>query len=99
MSIYAAIFVGLPRGELECGVEETLIERSFYEFCEDNQIESCPPYYDGSDDAVMGFQYRSAGPYSESELEWNQEEIDKLKEEFKNITGLEAKVYLSPKVF
>lgn len=86
----AAIFVGLPQSEIEntdLVAEETL--------------EVCPPHYDGDgeDYAIAGFQYLGTSPYDSKELVWDQAKIDTLKAEFKELTGQDAKVYLSPYIY
>lgn len=83
----AAIMVGLPRGEIH---NQELIY--------DDELEVCSPCYDGGSDdgAVAGFFYEQSGTYSASLLEWDQQKIDELKTKFKDLTGQEAKVWLSP---
>jgi len=86
----AAIMVGLPRGDIECEDIADLI----YE----EELEVCPPYYDGSDDdgAIVGLTYKVSGTYQASEFKWDQTLVDALKTEFKKLTGQDAKVWLSP---
>ena len=88
----AAVMVGLERGNIE---DENLLE-SIYEG--DSELEVCAPYYDGGDDdsAIVGFCYAASDTYAPDEFVWNQEEIDKLKANFKAATGQDAKVWLSP---
>ena len=83
----AAVFVGLPRSDVD---DQELIENE--------ELEVCPPYYDGNSDdgAIAGFAYSTTPTYSARELKWDHAEIDKLKAKFKKLTGQEAKVYLSP---
>ena len=87
----AAIFVGLPREDFED-------QENLSELLDNEELEVCAPYYDGSDDdsAIVGFRFKSSGAYSPSELEWNQSVIDSFKSDFNKLTGLEAKVWLSP---
>lgn len=86
----AAIVVGLQQCDLEFDELE--------EHLDDGTLRRCPPYYDGSDadDAVVGFIYRQSGAYCSGEIEWDQAQIDKLKADFKAITGQDAKVFLTP---
>ena len=83
----AAVFVGLPRGEIEN-----------QELFEDEQLDVCPPHYDGNseDYAIAGFEYAGSETYGASEFEWNPAKIDELKAEFHKLTGQTAKIYLSP---
>lgn len=87
----AAIIVGLPR--LEIGNE--LLEK----LKDEDKIEICPPYYDGSDEgcAIAGLEYLRSDDFSPIELDFDQVEIDKLKSEFLALTGMVGKVYLSPR--
>ena len=80
----AKIIVGLHRDDMD-GVDEDIIEG----------MDQCPPYYDGGDEAVIGYEAHSSGCYSARELAFDQSEIDKLKAQFKEETGLDAKVWLS----
>lgn len=83
----AAVFVGLPREEIQ---NRELIET--------DEIEVCPPYYDGTGAgyAIAGFEYKGSETYCASEFDWDQSKVDELKAEFKELTGQEAKVYISP---
>ncbi len=87
----AAIMVGLPHCEF--GYDEDLSD-----FLEDYDMELCAPAYDcgDADDAIAGFVYACSGSYQSKELDWNQDVIDRLKAKFKEITGEDARVYLSP---
>lgn len=80
------IIVGLPRSQITNG-----------ELFENDELEICPPYYDGAGDphAIVGFTYLDSGDYSSTELVWNQAKIDALKQKFTDLTGQVAKVYLS----
>jgi len=86
----AAIFVGLPRGEIK--------NEKIGEMIEGGEIEICPPYYDGTGDngAIAGFEYAGSRTYEATELQWDPEQVAKLKADFFEKFGQEAKVYLSP---
>lgn len=87
----AMVIVGLPRKELsDCD--------SLSDWIDEEELTVCSPYYDGGDsqDAIIGIEVQTSGTYKPSILEWDQEKIDKLKEEFKTLTGLDAKVWISP---
>lgn len=88
IDIRAAIFVGLPRGQIE---KQELIE--------EEELEVCPYYYDGNSDdgAIAGLQYQYAdGP---TEVEWDPAKVDELRAAFLALTGQEPKVWVSPYVF
>jgi hypothetical protein len=83
----ASIFVGLPRDD---GDFEQLID--------EDELEVCPPYYDGGSDGLVGFHYALSPDYSPCEVSWDQSEVDSLKQRFKLLTGIDAKVWLSPNI-
>ncbi len=91
----AAIMIGLPQGNIEYNEDEY---EDLSDFLNEHGMELCAPSYDGddADDAIAGFVYKCTGSYQSDELDWNQAEIDKLKAKFKEITGEDARVYLSP---
>ena len=93
MGIYycAVITVGVQRGSIE------EFDR-FEELIDDGELEVISPSYDGSsdDDAVVGLSYAASDDYSSSEFNWDQRKIDELKAKFQNLTGMEARVWLSP---
>ena len=84
----ASIFVGLPRKEI---TNEQLIE--------DEKLEVCPPYYDGDSDenAICGFPVQESPTYGAVELKIDRNVIDELKAKFWDITGQDARVWLSTK--
>jgi len=81
----ARIIVGLHRGEL-LDLDEDVIE----------DLDMCPPYYDGSDEAVLGIVILDSGDYSAKEMVWGQAKVDAAMVEFKEKTGLDGKLFLSP---
>lgn len=89
MGIYysAQVIVGLPRCEIQ---KEELIE--------DEELTVCPPYYDGNDadHAIAGLEYLATRDHQAAEIDWDQEKINQLKAEFKELTGQDAKVFISP---
>lgn len=90
MSIFAAVWVGLPRQNIEK-----------QELLEDESLEVCPPHYDGNgaDDAIAGFELLRSPNYLAREFSFDQSRCDELKKKFKEITGQDAKVWLSPCVW
>ena len=87
----AVVAVGVQRGSIEDFDK-------FEELIDDGELEVISPSYDGSgdDDAIVGLTYIDTNDYSSNEFVWDQRKIDGLKEEFTKITGLEAKVWLTP---
>jgi hypothetical protein len=90
MSIFAAVWVGLPRQDIE---NEELLE--------DESLEVCPPHYDGNsdDDAIAGFELQRSPSHLGCELSFDQSKVEELKVQFKELTGQDAKVWLSPCVW
>lgn len=84
----SAIFVGLPRDEIE---NQELIENE--------DVEQCSPYYDGYEASLAGFFYLNSGDYSASEININLQHIEDLKAQFKEVTGQDAKVWLTPNIY
>lgn len=86
----AAIWVGLPRKEFDVEKLEAMIE--------EGDIEVCPPYYDGNgdDNAIAGFSYCVSPDYAPTELTFMPDELSELVGKFKDLTMLDAKVWLSP---
>jgi len=96
MSTYyrAAIMVGLPQCDVYYDEDEY---EYLFDFLEYNDMEICEPFYDGADAsyAIAGFIYKLTGSYNSLKVVWDQEEIDKLKAQFKKATGQDAEIYLS----
>jgi hypothetical protein len=89
----AAVVVGLPWANV-VGVVD--VGDDFQNWIDDNDMEVVDSYYDADrEDCLFGFVYKQSGDYSWSWFEWDQDKIDKLKQDFKQATGLEPKVYLS----
>ena len=87
----AAIFVGLPQGELRS-------LDNFTELLDSDELQVCSPHYDGNseDYAIVGYGAHWSDIYGPSELKYDDAEISKLKDKFKSVTGLDAKVWISP---
>lgn len=90
MGVSAKIFVGLPREDVPEEILEDL---------DKNDLEQCSPYYDGWDDALVGFTYSSSGSYGQRKFVWDEAIIEALKSFFREIVGLEPDVYLTPYVY
>lgn len=81
----AAIVVGLPRDEID---NQDLID--------DDDLEIFPPYYDGGADGLAGLEYADTPDYRAREIEIDVARLEELKKEFRELTGQEPKVYLTP---
>ena len=87
----AAIFVGLPRSEFDAELLADLLAA--------DELEVCPPSYDGGggdDHAIAGFSVKESPDYAAVEFTWDAPAVARLKAEFKELTGLDARVWLSP---
>lgn len=86
----ASVFVGLPRADIYTADKQELLE--------DEQLEVCPPCYGGGgeDYAICGFELARSETYGAREFTYDSERCEKLKAQFKELTGLDAKVWLSP---
>lgn len=85
----AMIIVGLH-------VDDLSDHERFEEFL-DGELDRAPPYYDGGDAAICGICVANTPDYAAKEVPDGLESlITKAKEDFKRITGLEGKVYLTP---
>ena len=83
-SYSAKIIVGLHRSEMG-DVEEDVLEG----------MDHCPPYYDGGDEAIIGYEVQGSGNYSAVELRFDLTQINNLLDQFRRETGLNGKVWLS----
>lgn len=89
----AAIFVGRPREDFEDGEQ-------LQAWIDADEIHVCPPHYDGNhaDWAICGYGLHRSTDYSATELNFNEAHAEQLKAKFKALTGMDAKVWLSPHV-
>jgi hypothetical protein len=79
----AKIMVGLPRDEIE---NEDVID----------DLVQAAPYYDGGDEAIVGICVVNSGCYQAKEFTLDQATIDAAKANFKEQTGQDGKLYLTP---
>jgi len=89
----AVIMVGLPRGKLK-DIED------LEDLIDDEMLDIAPRYYDGdgSEATIIGLIFKESPTYGGVAFEWDESQILSLKKEFKEITDLDAKVYLTPVV-
>ena len=84
----AVLIVGLPRETLEAAeVGEDVMD----------ELDTAAPYYDGGDDAVLGVIVEQTGDYQAKEIALDQARIDSAKAEFRELTGQDGKLYLTPR--
>lgn len=84
----ATIIVGAPTEMLN-------LEDGSYEYADEVGMDVVCAYYDASDDArLIGYKVFTSGVYDWKEIP-STFEVENLKQKFKKITGIEAKLYLS----
>jgi len=84
--------VGLHRDDIK--------DHENFDDYENGLLDSSPPYYDGGEDAIYGIIVVESGTYSASEINGDIDfEISNAKESFKNITGLDGKVFITPVIW
>jgi len=54
-----------------------------------------PPFYDGCREGLFGLYIVNSPDYSYCEVEYTVQDIDAAKQKFKELTGMEGKVYLT----
>ncbi len=86
----AVIVVGLQNSALE--------QEEIGELLYDEKLQQYSPYADGEEDenAIVGLLVFRSGEFDAIELEWDESKIAELKKQFFDLTGKEAKIYLSP---
>ena len=71
----------------------------FYDWREDNHLESISPYYDADyDNSLFGTTVLSSGDYSYELLDIDEQKIKDITKEMTEQFGIEPKVYLTPYV-
>ena len=84
----AAIVVGRPHSDFD-ELDDGLID--------DGELGAFPPYFDAPYyECLIGVSVCSTWDYTWKEFDYNQTNIDTAKEKFKRLTGLDAKVYITP---
>lgn len=89
---YAAVIaVGVQRRSIE---DFSTVE----ELIDDGELRIFGGYAGGEseDDAVVGLTFDASDDYASTEFAWDQQKVDDLKEQFMQITGMEAKVWITP---
>jgi hypothetical protein len=82
----AKLIVGLPHDEIEIDDEEIL----------DDMDRACGYYDCDSDSRILGVTIASSEDYSATEITLDQTKVDAAKAKFRELTGQDGKLYLSP---
>lgn len=86
MYYQAKLIVGLPEDEIEIDDEDIL----------ENMDRACG-YYDGGPDAtILGVEIEETGDYQAKEITIDPSKIEAAKVKFRELTGQDGKLYLSP---
>jgi hypothetical protein len=80
----AALIVGLHRDQIDA---EDQVE----------QLDQAAPYYDGSDEAIVGVIVERTGDYQAKEITLDQANVDAAMAKFRELTGQDGKLYLTPR--
>lgn len=76
---------------------EDLINHEKYEEFVDGGLDQASPYYDGFDQAILGVFAECSDTYSASEITGSVDaKIRAAKDKFKEKTGLDGKVWITP---
>lgn len=86
----AAIVVGAAWEDVDGNSQEDI-----QELVESGDLHDFPPYFDGYRDGLFGLYIVNAPDYSYCETEYAEQDIDAAKQKFKELTGMEGKVYLT----
>lgn len=104
IDIGARVVVGLPAGEIDVD-EETLEEHydgSLGEWAYENGLNRTSPYFDADDeDCLIGVVLADVD-YTYTEMGDLQDlvaEVEAAQKKFKEVTGKEGKLYVSPNVW
>lgn len=65
------------------------------ELVENGDLHDFPPFYDGYQEGLFGLYIVNSPDYSYCEVEYAAQDIDAAKQKFKELTGMEGKVYLT----
>ena len=65
------------------------------ELVESGDLHDFPPFYDGYREGLFGLYIVNSPDYSYCEMEYTENDIAKAKEDFKSLTGIDGKVYLT----
>ncbi len=65
------------------------------ELVENGDLHDFPPYYDGYQEGLFGLYIVNSPDYSYCEVEFTAQDVEGAKQKFKELTGMEGKVYLT----
>lgn len=94
----AILIYGVPADEIEYDEEEF---DGLYEYVEAKELDYSSPHYDaGIDNGIIGVALVYSDYYSASEVDHEllPDALEKAAKDFKERTGLDGKLYLSPHI-
>jgi len=65
------------------------------ELVESGDLHDFPPYYDGCREGLFGLYIVNSPDYGYCDMEYTAEDVEAAKQRFKELTGIEGKVYLT----
>lgn len=86
----AAIVVGAAWEDVDGNSQEDI-----QELVENGDLHDFPPYYDGYREGLFGLYIVNSPDYSYCEMEYTAEDVEVAKQKFKELTGVDGKVYLT----
>ena len=90
VSYNAAIVVGAAWEDVDGNSQEDI-----QELVESGDLHDFPPFYDGYREGLFGLYIVNSPDYSYCEVEYAAQDIEAAKQKFKELTGMEGKVYLT----
>jgi len=65
------------------------------ELVESGDLHDFPPFYDGYREGLFGLYIVNSPDYGYCEMEYTAQDIEVAKQRFKELTGIDAKIYLA----
>lgn len=65
------------------------------ELVENGDLHDFPPFYGGYREGLFGLYIVNSPDYSYCEMEYTAEDVEVAKQKFKELTGIDAKIYLT----
>jgi hypothetical protein len=65
------------------------------ELVESGDLHDFPPFYDGYREGLFGLYIVNSPDYGYCEMEYTAQDVGAAKQKFKELTGIEGKVYLT----
>ena len=86
----AAIVVGAAWEDVDGNSQEDI-----QELVESGDLHDFPPFFDGYREGLFGLYIVNSPDYSYCEMEHTAEDVEVAKQKFKELTGIDGKIYLT----